>query len=64
MPIKPRQALKELQKRGCMLVKNNHGSHQKVKNPVNNFSKSVPVHLGKDIDDQLWRKILKDLGLE
>jgi len=63
MPIKPRQALRELKRRGCVEVKNNHGSHQKIKNPANNLSTSVPVHLGKDIDDNLWKKILNDLGL-
>ena len=53
IPIKPRQALRELKRRDCVELKNNHGSHQKIKNPANNLSTSVPVHLGKDIDDNL-----------
>lgn len=57
MPIKPRQALRELQRRGCELVKNNGGSHQKVRNPLNGKTAPVPVHLGKDIKDGDWKKI-------
>ena len=64
MPIKPRQALRELQRRGCELVKNNGGSHQKVLNPFNEKTAPVPVHLGKNIKDGDWKKILKQLGLE
>ena len=64
MPIKPKEALRILLQKGCIQVKNNHGSHQKIKNPVNNKTTVLPVHLGKDIDDILWRKILKELELE
>ena len=64
MPIKPREALSRLLKKGCVLVKNNHGSHQKIKNLANNKTTVVPIHLGKDIDDVLWRKILNELELE
>ena len=64
MPIKPREALSRLLKKGCVLVKNNHGSHQKVKNLANNKTTVVPLHFGKDIDDVLWRKILNELELE
>lgn len=64
MPIKPREALNRLLKKGCVLVKNNHGSHQKIKNPANNKTTVVPIHLGKDIDDVLWKKILNELELE
>lgn len=64
LPIKPKQALKELLKRGCILVKNNHGSHQKIKNPANGKTAPLPMHLGKDIKDAIWKKILKQLELE
>lgn len=63
MPIKPREALRYLKRRGCVEVKNNHGSHQKFKNPSNGKTAPVPVHLGKDIKDDTWKKILKQLGL-
>lgn len=64
MPLKPKEALRILLQKGCIQVKNNHGSHQKIKNPANNKTTVLPVHLGKDIDDILWRKILKELELE
>lgn len=64
MPIKPREALRYLTQKGCIQIKNNHGSHQKIKNPANNRTTIIPIHMGKDIDDILWKKILKDLGLE
>ena len=64
MPLKPKNALQILLKKGCVQVKNNHGSHQKIKNPANNKTTVLPMHMGKDIDDNLWKKILKELGLE
>lgn len=64
MPIKPKEALRILLQKGCVQVKNNHGSHQKIKNPANNKTTPLPMHFGKDIDDVLWKKILKALELE
>jgi predicted RNA binding protein YcfA (HicA-like mRNA interferase family) len=64
MPIKPKEALRRLLQKGCIQIKNNHGRHQKIKNPANNKTTVLPIHLGKDIDDVLWKKILKALDLE
>ena len=49
MPIKPKEALRILLQKGCVQVRNNHGSHQKIKNPVNNKTTPLPIHFGKDI---------------
>lgn len=59
---KVRRVLRDLQRK-CEEVKNNHGSHQKFRNPKNGKITSVPVHMGKDMDESLVRKIYKDLGL-
>ena len=61
---KPRQVLRELKKKGCIQIKNDNGSHQKVYNPKTNMTTTVAVHLGQDIDRGTLKEIYKQLGLQ
>ena len=53
--------LKHLQKSGCMLLREG-GKHSWWHNPASNKRSAVPRH--NEIDDQLAKKICKDLGVE
>ena len=61
---KPRQVMRDLKRKGCVLVKNDGGSHQKVKNPKNNMTTVIAVHLGKDFDKGTVKDIYDQLGLK
>jgi mRNA interferase HicA len=53
--------LKHLQKSGCMLLREG-GKHSWWHNPASNKRSAVPRH--NEINDQLAKKICKDLGVE
>jgi mRNA interferase HicA len=53
--------LKHLQKSGCMLLREG-GKHSWWHNPASNKRPAVPRH--NEINDQLAKKICKDLGIE
>lgn len=53
--------LKHLQKSGCMLLREG-GKHSWWHNPASNKRSAVPRH--NEINDQLAKKICKDLGIE
>ena len=61
---KPRQVIRDLLKKGCIRIKNNHGSHQKLKNPANGMTTHVPVHLGRDLKEHETKAIYQQVGLE
>ena len=60
---KPRQVMRDLLKKGCIEIKNDGGSHQKIYNPKNNMTSNLPLHFGKDLKIGLVKKIYKQLGL-
>ncbi|MDY7017674.1 MAG: type II toxin-antitoxin system HicA family toxin [Nitrospirota bacterium] len=53
--------LKHLQKFGCMFLREG-GKHSWWHNPASNKRSAVPRH--NEINDQLAKKICKDLGIE
>jgi mRNA interferase HicA len=53
--------LKHLQKLGCMFLREG-GKHSWWHNPASNKRSAVPRH--NEINDQLAKKICKDLGIE
>ena len=59
----PRQVMRDLLKKGCIEIKNDGGSHQKIYNPKNNMTTTIAVHLGQDLDRGTTKKIYKQLGL-
>jgi mRNA interferase HicA len=59
--MKRRQLLQHLQANGCRLVREG-GRHSWWENPNLNKRSAIPRH--NEIDENLARKILKDLGVD
>ena len=58
--MKRRQLLSHLRRQGCVLVREG-AKHSWWGNPANNRRSAVPRH--NEIDDQLARKICRDLDI-
>lgn len=58
--MKRNQLIKHIGKNGCVFIREG-GNHSWWGNPAHNLRSSVPRHT--EVDDQLARKICKDLGI-
>ncbi|MBF0287584.1 MAG: type II toxin-antitoxin system HicA family toxin [SAR324 cluster bacterium] len=58
--MKRNQLIKHLRKRGCELLREG-GNHSWWHNPTLNTRSAIPRHT--EIDNQLAKKICKDLGI-
>lgn len=61
---KPERVIQALESQGCVRVKNNGGSHQKITNPANGKTTTVAVHKGKDLTQEYVKDVYKQLGLK
>lgn len=62
--FKPAKVIQALEQLGCVKVKNNGGSHQKMKNPATGKTTVVAVHKGKDLTQEYVKDVYKQLGLK
>ncbi len=58
--MKRKQLVKHLRKNGCVFIRED-GNHSWWGNPDQHLRSSVPRH--SEVNDQLVRKICKDLGI-
>lgn len=61
---KVQRVIRDIERKGCVRIKNNHGSHQKFLNPQNGNISIVAVHEGKDLTQENVKDIYKQLGLK
>lgn len=61
---KVQRVIRDIERKGCVRIKNNHGSHQKFMNPQNGNISIVAVHEGKDLTQENVKDIYKQLGLK
>lgn len=61
---KPRQVMRDLLKKGCIYIRSNRGSHQKIRNPANGLTAPLAIHQGKDLKDYEVKSLYEQLGLQ
>ena len=61
---KVQRVIRDIERKGCVRIKNNHGSHQKFMNPQNGNISIVAVHEGRDLTQENVKDIYKQLGLK
>jgi predicted RNA binding protein YcfA (HicA-like mRNA interferase family) len=61
--LKPREAIRALERMGFRLLRNSQGSHRQIEHP-DGRRVTIPVHRGCEIGPGLLRKILRDIELQ